>query len=216
MSSETRAAFAARCGVNKSTVTRWAEAGALVLAENGRDVQIEASLQRLAERRGIRPDVAARHAAGRGRDIPSARHDGKNAPAGLENATAGATESNSAPQLEALGVDGNGSRTKYKTIALHYENQAIKLEMALRRGLRYPKKSVEREAIGLGATVRAAMERLIDQTAPRLAVMRDPLARRALIEQETRRIQRMLRGELPRILRRLRTAAEKSTSGASE
>ena len=65
------------------------------------------------------------------------------------------------------------------------------------------------EAGGIGATMRAAIERIIDQTAPRLAVMRDDAERRRLIDAEVRRVRWMLRRELPRALRRMRSAGVK-------
>ena len=117
----------------------------------------------------------------------------------------------SLPGVEQPG----GTRARYKLAALHYENQSIKLEMALRRGLRYPLALVKQEAGGIGATVRAAIERIIDQTAPRLAVMRDDIERRRLIDVEVRRVRWMLKRELPRALRRMRAAGGKTHGGES-
>lgn len=59
MSTESLADFARRRGVNKSTVTRWAKAGRLVL--DGNAVQVEKSLDLLAATAGYRADVARRH-----------------------------------------------------------------------------------------------------------------------------------------------------------
>lgn len=201
---ESKAAFARRLGVNKSTVTRAAEAGRLVLTPRGK-VDVEKSLERWHATKGARGDVEARHAEKRGADIPEAAPGGKNAQNGQK--TAG-TESGAAdvpPCVEPAG----GSRARYKLAALHYENQSIKLEMAMRRGLRYPLALVKQEAGGIGATMRAAIERIIDQTAPRLAVMRDDAERRRLIDAEVRRVRWMLRRELPRALRRMRSAGVK-------
>ena len=50
----------------------------------------------------------------------------------------------------------------------------------------------------------------IDQTAPRLAVMRDDIERRRLIDVEVRRVRWMLKRELPRALRRMRAAGGKA------
>ena len=60
----TRAQFARLLGVNRSTVTRWADAGRLVLLPDG-SVDAEASLGRIRATSGGRDDVAARHAAQR-------------------------------------------------------------------------------------------------------------------------------------------------------
>lgn len=194
MTTEIRSEFARRCGVNRATVTRWAEAGKLVLLSDGR-IDVEASLQRLAEMRGGRGDVAARHAKKRGATIPAPHPGTENAPAAVLAQPAGE-------------FDATGGRAKWQRLGLHYGNQQIKLDMALRRGLRYALADARREALGLGATVRAAVERLIDQTAPRLSVMDNPNDRRALLAREIARIRRMVRGELPRALRRLRAAAK--------
>ena len=129
---------------------------------------------------------------------------------GVESATAAQMDATARqPDMDmAAGIYSDG-RTKYKTLVLHYENQSIKLEMALRRGLRYAIADAKREAHGLGATVRAAMERLIDQTAPRLAVMSSDSDRRRLISAELRRLRWMIKTDLPRALRRLRQAGAK-------
>src|SRR5574337_1226193 len=119
---ESRAAFARRLGVARSTITRAAQNGRLVLI--GEEIDVEASLARWHATAGARSDVAARHAAQRG-------------------------------------------------------------------------------ALALGATLRSAIERLIDQTAPRLAVL--PAAeRQALLAAEIAPLRRLLRGEFPRALRRIR------------
>jgi hypothetical protein len=198
---ETKTAFARRIGVHKSQITRAGQAGRLVLMPDGR-VDVEASVQRWYETKGGRDDVAARHAANR-------QAVGSMGQPATENPTAarfGAT----AAQPDVAGpalADGDGvNRTKYKAMGLHYENQSIKLEMALRRGLRYPNGLVKREALGIGATVRAAMERVIDQTAPRLATMGNDLDRRRVLETELRRLRWMVKTELPRALRRMRAA----------
>jgi len=196
---ESKAAFARRLGVNRSTVTRAAEAGRIVLTVRGL-VDVEKSLARWHETKGGRFDMEARHAEKRGAAIPGDGQKAKSAP------KAPKTESSD----DGLGLQsGNVSRTRYKLAALHFENQNIKLEMALRRGLRYPLALVRQESVGIGATMRAAIERIIDQTAPRLAVMRDDAERRRLIDAEVRRVRWMLRRELPRALRRMRSAGVK-------
>lgn len=200
MTIESRAAFARRLGVNKSTITRAADAGRLVLGRDGR-INVEKSLEKWNATKGGRIDVEARHAESRGRSIPEAGQANKNAtaaPYSQNNATDAATE----PQL-------SGDRTRVKALGMYYENQAIKLEMALRRGLRYPLALVRKESSGIGSTVRAAIERIIDQTAPRLAVMTNDADRRRLLETESARPARMLKVELPRALRRMRSAGGK-------
>lgn len=195
---ETRAQFAARLGVARSTITRAVQAGRLVLHENGH-ILVEPSLKRWHETKGGRGDVEARHAQNRGAAIPEAG----SAP---ENATAARKTRNDAA---ISGELEGGSRAAYKAAALKYENDAIKLEIALRRGHRYPLDAIRHEAMGIGGTLRASIERLIDQTAPRLAVISDEAARRQLLHEEARRIARIIKHEFPRALRRMQREAKK-------
>jgi hypothetical protein len=208
---ETRAAFARRIGINKSNVTRAAQAGRIVLTPGGM-VDVEKSIERWYATKGGRDDVAARHAESRGAVGSVAQPTAENGTAGRETATA------AQPDVAPSG-DG-GTRTRYKAMGLHFENQSIKLEMALRRGLRYPVALVKREALGIGSSFRAAVERVIDQTAPRLAVMPDDLSRRRLIDAELRRLRWMIKSELPKALRRMRASgqagAKVGAGGAAE
>jgi len=200
---ETKAAFARRIGINKSNVTRAAQAGRIVLTPGGM-VNVEASIQRWYETKGGRDDVAARHAENRGAVGSVAGVKAENGTAARFTATAAQPmgEGNATPQ------GGGETRTRYKAVAMQYENQSIKLEMALRRGLRYPIALVKRESLGIGSSLRAAVERVIDQTAPRLAVMTNDLDRRRLLDAELRRLRWMVKSELPRALRRMRASGQ--------
>lgn len=204
MSTETRAAFARRIGVNKSTITGAAQRGRIVLNVHGL-VEVEASLKRWHETKGGRSDVEERHAQNRGGAIPEAGV-GEELPAGsIMDATGwqpGATH----------GAESEG-RARHKAAALDYENKSIRLEMDLRDGRRYPIEAVKREGAGIGATLRAAFERLTDQTAPRLAVMPGAAERSRLLRQELARVRQMIKTDLPRALRRLREIAAGKTQG---
>lgn len=201
MTLETKAAFARRLNWNRSTVTRAAQAGRLVLV--GGLVDVEPSLARLKATEGGRTDVAARHAAERGR--------GEHAPIrAAGNAATAPTAPRSAENDAQPAPDADGAgRASYKAITLQFENQQIKLGMDMARGLRFSRQQVSREATALGAIVRSAVERVIDQTAPRLAVMTDGDRRRALLGAELRAIRRALRAEFPRALRRLRSNSQR-------
>lgn len=198
---ETKAAFARRLNWNRSTVTRAAQAGRLVLV--GGLVDVDPSLARLKATEGGRTDVAARHAAERGH--------GEQAPIrAAENAATAPTAPRSAENDAQAAPDADGAgRARYKAITLQFENQQIKLGMAMARGLRFARKDVSREAAALGAIVRSAVERVIDQTAPRLAVMTDGDRRRHLLGAELRSVRRALRAEFPRALRRLRSNSQR-------
>lgn len=185
--------FAAWLGVNKSTVSRARKAGRLVLAADGR-VDFEASAAKWHATAGGRTDVAARHAAQRGAAIPTGQPRSENAPAAQESRRA---------DIELPEEDGTG-RAHAKAALLHYENQQIKIEMALRSGLRLDRAAVKRESLGLGAMLRAAVERVIDQTAPRLAAASNELQRRQILAAEIRRLRWIMKRELPRSLRRMK------------
>lgn len=206
MTLESRAAFARRLGVNKSTITRAFQAGRLVM--QGNLVDIEPSLARWHATKGGRDDVAERFAAQRGQDIPTQPYP---YPA-EESATAGDSGAlPPQPDAQPMGATGAGSgdRTHYKALTLRFENETIKLEMALRRHMRYPLPSVRREAYGLGLALRASVERMVDQTAPRLAAAQTP-ERRALLIAECHALSRAMHTEFVRALRRLRQSEKKS------
>lgn len=169
--------FAARIGRSRQYVSKLKDAGRLVLVDGL--VDVEASRQRIAETEGGRSDVAERNAQERRQPA--------------------------APSQEIdLGEQAAGSRAKFKAMAMHYENQSIKLEMALRRGLRFELDAVKSEAHSLGNTIRAALERLIDQTAPRLAMLKTRQERLRLLENEKRAMRRLVKSEFPRALRRMK------------
>ena len=182
--------FAAWLGVNKSTVSRARKAGRLVLDAEGR-VDFEASAAKWHETAGGRTDVAARHAAQRGAAIPTHQ----------------ATQKNATMPDSASGTvidDGESSRRDAKVVLLHYENAQIKLDMAVRSGQSLRRPAAMREAGGLGATVRAGIERVIDHTAPRLAASGSEAQRRQILDIEIRRLRWIIKRELPRALRRMR------------
>ena len=208
---ETKSAFARRIGVHKSQITRAAQAGRLVLNAGGM-VEVEASVERWHATKGGRDDVAARHAAQRGAGAANRGTVGVQAKPSAEPAQNGLNNATSAqPGAQPSGeMPEPGGRARYKAVSMHFENQSIKLEMALRRGLRYPLEAVRREALALGATVRAALERIIDQTAPRLAILGTGLERRRLIDTELRRVRWVVKSELPRALRRMRADGRKA------
>jgi len=184
---ENQSAFAARLGVNRATVSRAVAAGRVVMADDGK-VLIEPSLQRWHETKGHRTDMAEMHAKKRGQTVT-------NAPRG----------ENAAPDISE---GGESNRTRYKALLLHFENQSIKLEIALRRHARYPLEQIRHEATGLGAMLRASIERVIDQTAPRLAVSASKEERRRLLASELATLRRHLKAEFPAALRRMRKAGQ--------
>ena len=187
------AEFARILGVNRSTVTRARQAGRLVLDHRGL-VLVDESIERYRATAGGRTDVAERHAETRGAELPAVAATGEGAQGGA--AAAG--------QGEAAPVPG--SRQDWKRQALHYENLGIRLERALRRHQRYQRADVRREAEAIGGTLRAAAERLVDESAPQLTIA-TPEDRRRLLQRQARQLRRVLKSELARALYRLRASA---------
>lgn len=191
------AAFARRLGVNRSTITRAAQAGRLVLAADGR-VLVQASLARWHATRGGRLDVAERHAEARGGAV-----------AGVAAAATPPASGDSGPQGAEQG-DGEayappeGSRAAWEAEKLAWQNRLLLVSLDLQSGARVPRPALQREAHGLGATLRATVERLIDQTAPRLAAATTDADRRRLLASEISAARRLVRREFAAALRRLR------------
>ena len=201
-------ALVARMGrpVAPSTVTRWGQDGKIVLVGAGRaaKVDVAASLARL-DQLGvgkIRDDVAQRHAqearqgAQTGSAIPDYQPSKKNQPNRNSGATGDATDGASSED------DLTAGRSAFVAISKHYENLLIRLEFQVSCGWRYSRSSVKEEAYGIGNTQRALVERINDQTAPRLAVM--DVGRAQLLMGEVKSAKRMMNIEHAAMLRRLR------------
>ena len=193
-----QAEFARQIGYDKSRITQLKRAGRIVMSPDGKRVDVEASLARMAETADPgRMDVTERHAANRQAAGKVIQPPSPLAP--------------EAPTDTALGIDPSG-RAKAKALLMHFENSSLKLEMALRRGLRFERAAVKREATSLGAMLRAGIERVIDQTAPRLAACGNEIERRQIIDKEVRRLRWMVKRELPRALRRMKDSKKQETA----
>ena len=167
----TRAEFARLLGVNRSTVTRWAEQGRLVLLADG-SVDADASRLRLQATGGGRDDVAARHAAAR-------------AQTGAKSAALGASEGQGSghpitPPMDNAPAGRDGARlpgveTRADAQARRESAAADLLEIELQEKRRSVLPAAEAEAAfrAVGAAVRAALDVLPDQTAPLVAPVTD-------------------------------------------
>ena len=203
MERESPSAFARRLGVNKSTISRAIAAGRLLLVDGLLPVEDSLRLWQSTQT-GYRPDVAARHAAKRRQAAPSQPQEtGRPAPAqetGFDESFDAAFDDTIDPAA------ASSSLADYARRRLAAENALARLELHLRTHRRYPLDALLREAQSIGSTLRGALERLVDQTAPRLTVLHDQQSRQSLIETEARRIRHLVRRELARGLRRLRLA----------
>lgn len=216
---ESFADFARRLGVARSTVTRAAQAGRLVLVGRpggGKAVRVLESLQRLEATRGLRDDVAERHAAQRGQPLPAASGVGvvgvaevsATAATGPNRGDAGAGQG--AGPAEAANA---GLRAVHQRRALSASNSLLQVTLELQRGDRFPRDAVLAEAQGLGTSLRAGVERLIDQTAPRLAAAaagggaEAQAAQRRILREELRVLRAALARDFRVARRRLRPQA---------
>jgi len=155
MTTEHRAAFARRLKVNKSTVTRAIKAGRLVLAEDG-SIEVEASLIRWNETRGGRDDVAARHAANRGAEIPEVQP-------GEEKRTTGATDGATPPQR--LTETRSDATARKESLAA----DLLEMEKAKLQGNLIPREDVDRALKAFATSTRSRLDVLADQLAPVVA-----------------------------------------------
>jgi phage terminase Nu1 subunit (DNA packaging protein) len=153
MSVVSRAEFARLMGVNKSTVTRWAEKGQIVTVSG--QVDVEASRARLQETGGARPDVADRHAQERGQEVG-----------------AGGTAQSAPPPAQSDDRVGNSYQAA-RAVKEKYNALQAKLEYERQMGNLIPKEDVDSALKALGASVRARLDVLADQLAPVVAPVTD-------------------------------------------
>lgn len=143
---ETKAQFAKRLGVNKSTVTRYGQAGRLVLAPNGK-VKVEESLQLISSTKGHRIDVSEKHGQ---------NHQG------LQSDATGVADDDMSATVETVGMD----RATLQAQALSYGNKMLELEAAKVEGTMLDKDEFLKQVGLSGRSYRIGIERLIDNLAP--------------------------------------------------
>jgi hypothetical protein len=194
---ETKAAFARRLGVGRAYVGELGRNGRLVMV--GKLVDVRASEARIeATRDPAREDLRQAHAERR----RAAATGGKPAAA-----PASAPPGSGADDLETVAPAEGEGRKRYKALTMQYENQTIKLEMALRMGKRYARAGWVASVAAIGGVTRAGGERLIDQGAPTLALLRNDDERLAELRRLVARLRNSVKREFPRALRRQRLAA---------
>jgi autotransporter adhesin len=180
MTIETKSQFAKRISRAPSYITELIGHGRLVLTADGKKIEVEASLEKLAQTAsGAKPAVAARHEAERKGQKP-------------------------ARKSRKVAEIVEGSRQYYERSLQQIKNDHKALEFDLVLGKRFLIADVRREAQALGNTLRASLERLVDQTAPRLAVTQDAVVRNQILLDEIKNLNRVIKAEFPRAMRRLR------------
>jgi hypothetical protein len=165
----TKAAFARLHGVAKPTVTGWARRGLLVLAADGRRVDVLASNARL----GARPSVSRGGTA-------------KVRPIVTDRPKAGSPED---PALSAQGIDpADWSRQEALRQREIAQAQLARIEADRAAGLVVPIADVTDAVRGEYHTVRTALLGLASKLAARLAAATTPEACGALVDTEVRAI----------------------------
>ena len=178
MTTTTRADFARQMGVNKGTVTRWVQTGRAVLA--GDRVDVEASIARLQETSGARPDVAERHAAERGSAIPTQ-------PAAKVGAGDTAPPMASAP----AGAEGDRVGNSYqaaRAVKEKYSALSAKLDYERSVGNLIPKEDVDSALRAFATHVRARLDVMPDQLSPLLGPVSDLDEIHAILSESARGI----------------------------
>lgn len=158
---ESKAAFAKRLGVNKSTVTRYGQAGRLVVDEHGL-VLVEDSLRLINATKGHRIDVSQLHGQ---------NHQG------LQNDATGVADEDMGATVETVGMD----RAALKAQTLTYGNKMLELEAAKVEGTILDKEDFLKQVGLSGRSFRVGMERLIDNLSPVLVNVHGYEARLATI-----------------------------------
>jgi phage terminase Nu1 subunit (DNA packaging protein) len=176
---ETRAQFARRCGVVRSTVTRWADAGRLVLERATGNVVIDDSIKRLEQTQDIRWDVAERWRQYRdglidfeGNPIVGRAPCPSAAPATPAPAAA-------VPHTRSIGDDDATAELDVDSIARRQrlsrlreteaKAQLRELELAERSGALIARADVLRDLRTASTLIRGLLDQLPDRVAPLLA-----------------------------------------------
>jgi hypothetical protein len=153
MTTASQSDFATLMGVNKGTVSRWKQAGRLVMLSGL--VDVEASQRRLSETSGGRDDVADRHAEQRGAALP------------LTEQKVGAGETASA------GIQRNESRADAQARKEAAAADLLEMELEEKRGNLIKKEDSDAANRAAWTSARVRVEVMPDQLAPVLVAISD-------------------------------------------
>lgn len=197
MTTETKSQFAKRINRAPSYITELISHGRIVLSENGNLVEVEQSLARLEEtashsRQGVAAFHESRRAQKKPPQAPEVKPEVTDAPKKRGRKPRGSDE-----------VDEH-SRQFYERVYQGAKNNIKQLEFDMSYGRRFAMVDVKKEGQAIGNSVRAALERLVDSLAPRLALISSKQEKKQLIEQEIKQLRRVIKGEFPRAFRRLK------------
>jgi phage terminase Nu1 subunit (DNA packaging protein) len=155
----TKAEFARRLNVRRSTVTHWSRQGRLVLTDDGR-VDLEASIERLRRtERNLGVAIRWREyraRAGKASDVK--------------------------PLTEVTDYEF------WRAMRCHYEALGAELQYGIATGKLLNKAHVDYVLNDVGVTIRVAFETIADRLAPVVAALRDEAEIKATLRREVMRV----------------------------
>lgn len=166
MTTATFSKFARILGVSPSYVTKLREDGRLVLTDDGKGVQVEASQQRIKETESGRPQ----HVAGR-RQHSARRARGAVVESGAALSAAPAPASETPPVLPEEGGEtpAPGTRAYWERREAAARAETREIELAKLKGDLAETEAVRAAGTEAGNTLRTVLENMVDQLAPLLA-----------------------------------------------
>lgn len=171
---ETQAQFARRLSVHKSTVTRWRQDGRLVMASDGRRVDVAGSLLRVKATEGTAPCNQARR-----EQLSDQRRPAD------PIADDGATMAVDLGASDPLSVDRLGIESKRAALRkLQAEADRAQMQRDLERGDLVERKEVKKDLTDAVAVILNAAETLPDRLAPLLTGVAEQSTVRAILRDE--------------------------------
>lgn len=198
MTTETKSQFAKRINRAPSYITELIGHGRIVLTEDGKRVEVEASLQKIESTAShSRAGVAAHHETKRSKKSAKTTDSSADQPQ-LMSKTKRQRKSKADQPID------EHSRQFYERVLQGAKNNIKQIDFDMAFGRRFSVVEVRKEAQSIGNTVRAALERLVDTAAPRIALMPDRASQEALLRFEVAQLRRVIKAEFPRAFRRLK------------
>ena len=171
---ESKAAFARRLGVSRSTVTRAAQSDRLVINVDGL-VLINESLAKWESTKGARSDVEQRHAQNRGHAIQT--QQGKTQAQQDDDIDLDATE-------QQVGAD----RAYLKALVIDCGNQRLEDEESITKGEIRLKSDRDRKCIQVSKQTVIGTENAVDNLSPQITGIFDVQSRMQFLHAEFNRL----------------------------
>lgn len=198
MLTENKSAFAARIGKAPSYVTKLKEDGRLVLAADGKSVDVEASLRLIEQTAGNRQDVSDRWQRAR-----SAKTEGVR---GVGLPPAEKTQHSATAPADAAEKIGSGLQAA-RAVKEKYAAMTAKVEYERLIGDLEKTENVHADLRSFGAVLRAALDVFPDQVTPLVAPIRDMAEVHEILTQNCNDVLRRVADEILK-LRNIRPLEE--------